>query len=461
MFKNKKLSVSLLVATAVFFYFGAVQAVQTVPTTDVNANTNTSIATEEETTTTDTETTTETTEEVLITPAETETTGYLTEYAETYYGGSDSLSVTGHFLNDVVVAGNNITIDGVVEGDVITAGANVTIKAEVMGNVRAAGGNVYVQGTVHKNVTLAGGQVQINTNAQLDKDLIIFAGTADIFGPVGGDIKIYAGQVNLDNTIGGDAELGEGVITMGENAEIMGNLSYTATAEEALDVDSKVQGQIKRTEPVATPTSTKEEKGSMSKYLTGGFWLWNLMKMLGLLLVGLIVSSVFKGTTASTVNKMYANPVRGLLVGLAVFLFAPLLAVLAMLTIIGMPLGAIALASYFILLYVSMVFVGAAIGKKIMPNSASLVGPTFIGLIIVYAIKMIPFVGSFILLIGILWALGSLMKKGCCCGCCDDKPKEKVKTPEPEIALSLKPKTFVKKTTAKKVRTLKNSRIKK
>lgn len=442
MFQNKKLMVGLMVMTAVFFYFSAVFAVQVSPTSaNANNNVNTNIGI-----------TTEDVSSKLITSSN------LTEYLNTYYAGGETVAVNGHFYNDVVIAANNVTIDGIVDGDILTAGTNVTIKAEVKGDVRAAGGNVIIEGLVHKNTTLAGGQVEISENAALSKDLVVFGGTVQILGPVYGNVKVYSGQVTLNNTISGNADLDESEITFGEQAQVMGDLSYVAAADMALDVSDQVEGQIKRTEPTATPaSSTKEDKSGWDKYGTSGFWMWNLLKMLGLLLVGLIVSSLCKQTTNNVVKNMYASPFRGLLIGLLVFIFTPIVAIIAMFTVIGLPLGMISLACYFVLLYVSMVFVGAAIGKKIMPSAASLVGPTFIGLIIVYCVKMIPYIGLFIVFLAVLWALGSLMKKCSCC--CEEKPINK--NPAPEMKMSLKARIPAKKVSHRKTKAPKNSRTKK
>jgi len=89
--------------------------------------------------------------------------------------------------------------------------------------------------------------------------------------------------------------------------------------------------------------------------------------------------------------------------------------VLAFITIVGIPLGFIGIALYVIAIYLSQIMVGLFIGRWIISyfreveSRGILVGALTLGLAIYCLLRMIPYVGFFITLIGALLGLGALL----------------------------------------------------
>jgi hypothetical protein len=96
-------------------------------------------------------------------------------------------------------------------------------------------------------------------------------------------------------------------------------------------------------------------------------------------------------------NGVRHRPLGSIGIGLLVAIFAPILIVILLFTVIGWPIMLILLAAYLTALYLSQVFVGLAIGRFILPNSWGDDGRGFnllamtLGVLILSGLRLIPF----------------------------------------------------------------------
>jgi cytoskeletal protein CcmA (bactofilin family) len=290
------------------------------------------------------------------TPIATMPAQYSKVYEKTYYWSGENLDIEGHFLNDVIVAGNNITIDGLVEGDIIAVGNYITINGQVKGNVRIAGNYLIVDAQVQKNVTAFGNSIIVGKDSIIEKDATIFGN-----------------QITIDGQIKG----------------------------ETIKQDSTTQ-----------PKKEEKKENAFTKYTELSYWIFLLIRLSWLLICGIVLMAVVKKWIIKTIDKMYCCPGKNLLWGLLAFFLIPVAIIAVCLTIIGMPLGLIALILYIIILYLSAIFIGYAIGKKILPNVKSPIWPMILGTTIFILIDSLPVIGS-ITFIANCWVLGALINKNC------------------------------------------------
>lgn len=388
-------------------FTNTVQALQVAPVSEPeNININSNINS------TETNTNTNITDIAPLIAEENEAIADLKEYKNTFYWAGDALTIKGHFLNDVVAIGNNLTIDGIVDGDVLAVGGTVIIRGEIKGNVRAVGGNIIIEGNVEKNATIAGSQLKIAENANIEKDFIAFGSYLEVFGTVRSNIQGFVKNISINNIINGDVNLGNvKQMTLGDQAMIMGNIEYTNTTDLINSQADKIKGEIIHKAPINPEPSENDSR--LNKYLTPKFWLWSIIKLLSLLLIGVIIANVFSVTTEHKIKNLYCCPATNFFWGLVILLFVPWLCILLMVTVIGLPLGLITMALYIISIYLAPILIGAALGKQILKSSKSLVLQTVIGVIIFWFIKLIPYAGPIIAWLAISMALGAVMKKNC------------------------------------------------
>jgi len=135
--------------------------------------------------------------------------------------------------------------------------------------------------------------------------------------------------------------------------------------------------------------------------------------VLGIFIV-LLAPRRVKAVTESIRTRPWAN----LGWGAIILIVTPIAALIACITIIGLPLGLIALALYTIAICLTQLFVGLFIGQLIIGGSrgvesrAALVGALVLGLAILSILRLIPYLGAVIWLATILFGLGAILVSG-------------------------------------------------
>jgi len=320
----------------------------------------------------------------------------------------------GQAQKDVIIAGGTVNVTGPVKGDVIVAGGNVKIKGEVEGNVRVVGGTVEISNKVGKNVNAFGGIIIIDQNAEIGWDVLIGAGSVEIRGKVGGDVKGGAGSVVLASEINGNVDLKldpeDGQLILYPQADIKGNLKYSAPQEAEIKEGAYVAGETFY-EPIVPPVAPFKKSFEVFSLLR------KVLGLLALIVVGLIIILLARKKSKEIGERMLDNPWSSLGWGLIYLIITPVVLILIAITLIGIPLSLIILVFYLIALYITKVFVGIALGRKLLKwwkkgQEVSLVWAMILGVILFSIFTSLPFIGWIILFLGTCWALGSMIETG-------------------------------------------------
>jgi hypothetical protein len=93
----------------------------------------------------------------------------------------------------------------------------------------------------------------------------------------------------------------------------------------------------------------------------------------------------------------------------------PIAAVIAAITLVGIPTALITVALWVIAIYLAKVFVGAALGRALIrPRRGGLADVALlllVGLLIVFVLTNLPYVGQVFMLGVVLWGLGILFER--------------------------------------------------
>lgn len=337
-----------------------------------------------------------------------------------FFQAGGTIDFNGQAEKDVIVTGGTINIQGSVKGDVLASGGIIRIDGDVEGNVRMAGGTLEINGKVGKNVNVFGGTVIIGENSEIAWDVLVFAGNIEIRGKILGNIKGGGGNVIIAGEIGGDVDLkvdgDKGNLILYPEALIKGNLNYTSSKELEIREGAEVMGEITYNPIVKSITSIKQDFGAyFSKGLGTFLFVVKIISLLGLLIIGLIIILLARKTSRSIGEIMTEKPWASIGRGLVYLIVTPVVLLLVSITIIGLPLSAIGLIIYLILLYVSKIFVGLVLGQKILrwvskKKEVSPVWSMILGVIVFSVITSIPFVGWIISILGICLALGAIVE---------------------------------------------------
>lgn len=318
------------------------------------------------------------------------------------------VEIDGTVNGDLVVAAQTLVLTGTVQGDVIAAAQSIRIRGPVAGNLRLAGENVEIDSTIGKNVTVFAGSIETGEETNIGWSLQAFGSNVLLRGAIAGNAHFYGGGATVRAIIKGNAnfDLGpNGTLTVSPPSSIGKNLTYKSNIPAMIDQDVVVGGAIEQLKPVA-----KEGQ----QYFPNIDLFLKMVSIFGALVVGLLILSFAPKTADRIAVFMKERPGASFGWGVIVLIVTPMVALLLLITIIGIPLTIIGLVLYFILLYATKVFMGLFIGKWFLGlfrrgKPAPLLWTMILGVILYSLLTWIPFVGWIVGLVGTIWALGAMV----------------------------------------------------
>lgn len=280
---------------------------------------------------------------------------------------------------------NRLVIREPVNEDLYAAAGDVVIDAPIVGDVYLAGASVLVRSTIEEDLFIGGGRVRVA--GEVKGDLRIGGGEVVIQGPVAGDVIVIGGNVEItrEASVGGDLVAAVGQLTIDPAPNI-------------------IQGSIVRYQPPAREgRGWGAARGSIA-------WLLSSLIMTLLLGYGLPAKS------AALAKQWRAQFGMNVLIGLLFFLAVPLGSVVLLMTVIGIPLAAIALALYALLLYVGKLVATLAVGFWIQSLWTKQDGlepiwaSATLGVLLLALLGAVPLVGWILVCLIFLAGLGALVR---------------------------------------------------
>jgi cytoskeletal protein CcmA (bactofilin family) len=308
--------------------------------------------------------------------------------------------IDGDVDGDLISFSSSLTVNGHVKGDIIAFGQEIIVNGPVDGNVRVSCQSLSLNSTVGRNVTAWMGQLALDDKASVGGSMMLVAGNAELDGHVGGDLLAFIGDLTINGRLDRDATIRADRLSIGPTAVIAGQTKYEGRRQPEIASGAKLASSIQITVPKRGPDYTQVN------YYWHEVLFWGANFLFGLVLL-LVVPGFFADALQET-RKV------GPAVGFgALFLFAtPIAIIIACVTIVGLGIGISALLVYLIAIYAAQVFVGSWLGEKLLGYSAG-IGPALarlaIGLAVLRALRMIPFVGPLAGLIITIWGLGALV----------------------------------------------------
>jgi hypothetical protein len=324
----------------------------------------------------------------------------------TVYLGGTTVTVAGTVHGDVYCAGQNVDITGTVEGDVICAGQIVNVSGIVQGDVRVAGQTVTVAGQVAHGLTAFGQSVTLTGNATVGSDATIFGSTLQLGGKIGRDATIGGESVTLAGTVARNVEVsGVNSLALASGARVGGTLDYTSRNEYQKGDGATVVGQAQRHDP---PMHEEKTSNPWAIQVGGTLYWFGSTLVLGLLLLGLAPRSL-----RLTQDVMIKQGGWALLAGLAALIMTPIVAVMLMVTFLGIPAAFVLLLLWVVALITSFSYSSYALGDWLIKQAAwKLKWPRFtallLGLAVLAVLMLIPFVGGLFGFLAMVWGLGGL-----------------------------------------------------
>ncbi|MDQ3850030.1 MAG: polymer-forming cytoskeletal protein [Actinomycetota bacterium] len=234
------------------------------------------------------------------------------------------------------------------------------------------------------------------------KDVVVIDGDAVIRGKVRGNVVVVKGKLAIRGTVTGDVVTIADRATLGRRAKVNGDVRYV-DKKPKLTPGATVAGKVKRLNP-------DKLKGPGIGAIAG-FWLAVSVSafLLGILLL-LLAPRAADGVVAAARGR----GLRAILLGLLLFFLIPILGVVFLVTIVGIPLGVGLLLAVPVLYSLAYVTSAWLLGRRILKTRPRILA-FLVGLIVLRLLALIPFVGGLVWFVATILGLGVLfvsMRRG-------------------------------------------------
>ncbi|MDO8620426.1 MAG: polymer-forming cytoskeletal protein [bacterium] len=316
---------------------------------------------------------------------------------------------SGAVWGDATALGRTIFSESAISGDILFLGEEVRIEGPVGDDIRIVGERVTLNGTVADDVVVIGSRVVIGPKAEVKGSLYVIGGSVDIAGTVHGDVKVLSGALTLSGAIDGDVELwGKG--TFVAPSRIGGDFIQHNEGILTPPVNVAITGKV--------ILDAKKQNGSdFGTMFFGGLFSLRILMMLAFgFALFLLARERTEEVLLETLPNFWTRALRGLLIGIIL----PLVAVILLPTIIGIPLAFALMSLYSLLLLLSWGLAGILVGvwgeRLFFKRSAFPLTyrPVLLGVLFLSVISAVPFFGGLfhgILMLSIAGSLGTLFMR--------------------------------------------------
>jgi hypothetical protein len=265
--------------------------------------------------------------------------------------------------------------------DRVTTGDVTVAAGERRRDVVAFRGNVRMEpGSSARQVTAILGSVELEPGVSVDQEVVAIGGNVHVApgAHVGKDAVSVGGEVIIDP--GGVVEGEQQAVSIPGLGSLLGAVSAEAPA-------------LKRVSP----------------WLRAGRVI---AKLAVFFLLGLLVLVVIPARLDRITASLGVKPSKVLLTGLLGTLAMPVLTVLLVVTIVGIPLVAVQVIAILVAAVVGFTALALLVGRAIpwRPSRGAAIAPLAIGVLLVTAVSEIPVVGPMAMVTGWLFAFGAVLR---------------------------------------------------
>lgn len=228
---------------------------------------------------------------------------------------------------DLYAAGGTLVIAEPVAEDATLAGGRIDVAAAVGQDLRVTGGKVRIDARVGGDLLAAGGDISVSPGSRVGGDVMLAGGEVRFAGQAMRDIKLAGGKLVLAGEVKGNARLYGQDIRLAPGAKILGDLTYASRNPLSDQELALVAGNVRR-----------EDDAPGHSNNVGSGWMHPLL-FISMLACGSTLFLVFPNAVEGAEQAMRHTPLKSLALGLVLLFALPPMAILFMITVIGIPIG--------------------------------------------------------------------------------------------------------------------------
>ena len=311
-------------------------------------------------------------------------------------------------LDDLYLIDNSVNYSRIIDGNAYIIGNDVTISSIIGGDLFVLGNNV----TLTKDCVVYGNLFLLANTANLDCYVYggnLYAACSDLTvgenGAIYRDMKVTSSKLSFNGAVGRNAYVSGNEIALGEKTKIYGDFNYSSS--KAIEVPSEaVSGTINYSEIKNNNSEEAPSSPVVSKLIDLAYTLIYTLIVFGLIV--LLARKFHEKLQSAPLNKVAVTSLKGL----AILVATPIVAIILICTIVGIPV-AIALIAVWLLLVcgfasvVATISVASFISAKVpvLAKAHGLLG-VIVVTIVLWLLELIPFVGGLVSLIACIYGLG-------------------------------------------------------
>lgn len=362
--------------------------------------------------------------------------------------GGDDLYVTIPIEDDLYIGGAQVIVREKIDGDLLIAAGDVKVHGNTTEDLLVAAGNATLYGDVGDDLRLAAGNV--NIGAQIQDDVFIAAGSAkfDRLSHIVGDARISARDVVLDGHIEGNVTIqaNEVVITgvidgiveieasevlidgvlhssstiisdriiIERNGLFNADLTYWNEAG-VRDFGYAIQNGSARFDPELAPRSSRFKPWSFQERLLGpiGRFITSISFGSFFILLFALITRTFFHEAARTLEE---RPKFCIFRGITYFIVTPIIFIILLMTIVGIPVALLMASSYAFSLYFARPLSSLVLARVLEQHykkkwSDWIFAAVGIGVFaLLKFLSYIPYIGWIITIVVVSGAYGALLK---------------------------------------------------
>jgi len=326
-----------------------------------------------------------------------------------------AVAFRGAFFLSCLLAASSVGAaeDGSLDNS-LRIGGNIEVTEPTEGGLHALGGRISVDAPVGGSLRAAGGKIEVASGAVIGGSASLAGGNITVNGSIGGDLHAAGGHITIDGPVAGDASVAGGTLTLGPDARISGKLKFHG-GELVRDANAQVMGGVTQ--------SHKRERAHHHEITTGDDFGRGWFITVILVLLAALAAGALPGPSQRLAQELRERPWLTPLLGFLALTAIPIAAVLVMITIIGIPVGILALLLYAVLLLAGYVWLAVVLGGLLLDRfkaetareTAWRVGAAMLAMIALALLVRVPLVGGLVkfaaLIVGVGMIVGVVMRR--------------------------------------------------
>ncbi len=272
--------------------------------------------------------------------------------------------ITAELKDDVLLLGGDIVISAICGADLRVLSGTLFIEQDVLGDLVIAGGEVEIaEGVkVHGELVLAGGSVALN--GEVLGDVYLTGGDVRLNGHVHGALIARGGSLYVGGTVGGVSSLAAQDLSLGPLAKFERDVRYWSPDGQK-DFTGHLGPGVKARLDDSLKTKFSGVKKEWEHQIKKGVQVFGYLRTISGLLITLLLVAFFDRYFNRNTGRLALSAGPSIVNGVGLLLALPLLSGIAMITVIGFPLGIIGFSVYAILLALGQALVAVIASYEI------------------------------------------------------------------------------------------------